>query len=221
MMLLELFLFLPDMVAGVKRSHDTGKSGLLVLLLAMPRILTAVIALSYLCIVDWFIPFNIMLISGLALDACMIVFYFFMTRPTATDNQYGPAELPEKSETWIIMGFGIAGIIWQRLVLIFVRAIMILLLALMMVTDFSCSFIDDDDDLEKTAAVNVDGTLDPDGDYHFSTRILSANYRCAPLGSTGILIWVIDLVKNADEVAGDIKDDIQEEIGSYTREFER
>lgn len=37
LMLLELFLFLPDMVAGVKRSHDTGKSGLLVLLLAMPR----------------------------------------------------------------------------------------------------------------------------------------------------------------------------------------
>ncbi|MBE6365088.1 MAG: DUF805 domain-containing protein [Lentisphaerae bacterium] len=221
LMLLELFLFLPDMVAGVKRSHDTGKSGLLVLLLAMPRILTAVIALSYLCIVDWFIPFNIMLISGLALDACMIVFYFFMTRPTAPDNQYGPAELPEKSETWIIMGLGIAGIIWQRLVLIFVRAIMILLLALMMVTDFSCSFIDDDDDLEKTAAVNIDGTLDPDGDYHFSTRILSANYRCAPLGSTGILVWVIDLVEDADEVAGKVKDDIRGEIGSYTREFER
>ena len=89
------------------------------------------------------------------------------------------------------------------------------------VTDFSCSFIDDDDDPEETAAVNVDGTLDPDGDYRFSTRILSANYRCAPLGSTGILVWVIDLVEDADEVAGKVKDDIRGEIGSYTREFER
>ncbi len=214
--LLEVFLFLPDMVAGVKRSHDTGKSGLTVLLLAVPRILTAVIAVSYLCIVDWFLPFNIMLISGLALDACMIVFYFLMTRPAAPDNQYGPAELPEKSETWIIMGFGIAGIIWQRLVLIFVRAIMIFLLALMMVTDFSCSLVDDDEP-EESDVVNLDGTLNPRADYHFSTRILSANYRCAPLGSTGILIRAVELVEKADE----IKDEIADEVGGYTQEFKR
>ncbi len=80
--LFALAVFLPNLGMTVRRLHDIGKQGLLILIPIVPAVLAVV------CI---FIFWPLAMLFWLAAVACDILIIYWLAQPGQTgDNQYGP-----------------------------------------------------------------------------------------------------------------------------------
>lgn len=89
--LYSLVLFLPTLAIGVRRLHDTNRTGWLVLIGVIPAILFFIISgMALVAGADRFVFFSATFLPLLSLLAAGILIYWYAQPGTVGDNSYGP-----------------------------------------------------------------------------------------------------------------------------------